>query len=190
MGYEDRDYMRGAPAGQRSNPLWWLLGLIAAVLIVAALRRGAPPHEGTPGDLAASVGPVKIGEMDFAVGGERSGELLPLLQTFFRQHGYDSTIHESADGSRSTAIFARQGQDGKIVQSVSYQRINAAKESLPVTHQLQCQLLRIDPVDASGAVEETVLLLDQLRLRLEQELPGIVTRFDNDPQAMTDDDWM
>jgi hypothetical protein len=185
MGYEDRDYMRGGPSGPSSNPLWWILGLIAVVVVFAALRRGSLSPSGQWEEVAVSIGPVRICEIDFAVDTDRDEALLPLLRSFFRQHGYDSTIHESADGSRSTAVFARQSSDGRVIQNVSYQQVRTAEATGQATRQLQCQVLRIEAAESGDVVVETLLLIDELRMKLEQELPGIVTRFDNEPKPVT-----
>ena len=184
MGYEDRDYMRGEAARGGSNPLWWILGLIAIILVVAVLRRGAMSPPGAADNLTASAGPVRVCELDFAVVADQNGALLSLLRSFFHAHGYDSTIHEAADGSRSTAMFARPNDGERIVQSISYQRIPATDEGIGQTHQLQCLVLVFEAADARDAIEETLLLIEELRLQLERELPGIVTRFDSDPKRV------
>lgn len=198
MGYQDRDYMRGAESGGgegRSNPLWWILGLIALILVVAYFRRGAmaPALEQAVQSGANVYGPLQTCRCELADGapGDR---VLSLLRAFFREQGWDAKIHETADATLTTATFFQPLPDrGQFEWSKSamYQRIGPAHASLKARHTLFFQIY--GPV--GGAARQSALIAEslevsrQLRTRLEAEFPGIVLHVDDTPQPAAYDGY-
>lgn len=192
MGYQDRDYMRveGSGRGERgSNPLWWILGLIALILLVSYFRRGttAPPLQQTLQQAAQASGPLQTCRFELAEvpPGER---LLPLLRTFFREQGYDSTIHETADGALVSATFSRASDNQHLARHAIYQHISPDHKTLNARHTLVFQVYHLGGTQAEH-LEQSLEVSRQLRMRLEADLPGIVLQVDDTPRAAAYDDF-
>jgi hypothetical protein len=192
MGYQDREYMRGEGSGGagRSNPLWWILGLIALILVVAYFRRGAMPH-GMPHTAQQAMqvgGPTQTCRIELAAGPEQAERLLPVLREFFHQQGYDSTIHETADRALTAASFLRQSESHLWTQSAVYQHIGSDHASRKPQHTLVFQV-HPGTADESAIVEQSLEVSRLLRLRLEAEFPGIVANIDDSPRPLAYDEY-
>jgi hypothetical protein len=194
MGYQDREYMRddGSGGGGRgSNPLWWILGLIALILIVSFFRRGATaPALQQAVQRAANVhGPMQTCRIELANGppGER---VLPVLRGFFREQGYDSTIHETADATLVSATFSRPSSNEHLARHAIYQHIGPAHKSLKPRHMLVFQVFSMGAaVEKAEHLEQSLEVSRQLRMRLEAELPGIIVNVDDEPRPAAYDEY-
>lgn len=194
MGYQDRDYMRGAGSdgGERgSNPLWWILGLIVLILVVSFFRRGAMSGGSLQSlqEVIETSGPMRTCRIELAAGPEQTTRLLPLLRDFFHEQGYDSTIHETADATLVSATFSRPSTSELLTQHAVYQRIGPDHKTLKPQHTLAFQVYRIGAaLEQAEHLERSLEVSRRLRMRLEAELPGIVVHVDDTPRPVAYDD--
>lgn len=198
MGYQDREYMRGEGSGggeRGSNPLWWILGLIALIFLVAFFRRGAmaPALQQAVQGGANVHGPMHTCRLELADGppGER---VLSVLRAFFREQGWDGTFHETADATLTSATFWQPSPNRERFEwskSVKYQHIAPAHASLKARHTLFFEIYGSggSAIQQAALIEESLEVSRQLRARLEAEFPGIVLHVDDTPQPAAYDDY-
>lgn len=188
MGIHDRDYVRMSNGrGPQSNPLWWILGLVAVIVVLSLVRRGSMPEVGQ-GTAGIAAGPVRTCVMQFARDEQLATKLIPALRSFFHEQGYDSTIHEAANGTLSSAAFMQTQRSLPLAQTVNYRFIADGHETLPGRHELQFHVFHQSAEPTGEAVEESQRLSEELRLRLEQQLPGAVIRVDSEPVPVSFND--
>jgi hypothetical protein len=179
----------GSGGGHGSNPLWWILGLIALILIVSFFRKGttAPALQQAVQRAATVYGPLQACRLELAKDSPQTDRVLPVLRAFFREQGYDTTLHESADGALVSATFSRLSSDEQLTQHALYQHIAADHKTLKPRHTLVFQVYRLGGTGAEH-LEQSLEVSRQLRMRLEADLPGIVLYVDDTPRAAAYDD--
>src|SRR5690606_3860330 len=167
MGYQDRDYMRGEGSGGegRSNPLWWILGLIALILVVAYLRRGTMSGSAGPQALQGLVeatGPLQTCEFELAAQGPPAERVVELLRSFFHEQGYDSTIHQTAAGTVVTATFILSTGGKQLSQYAIYHYVGSDHPSFNPRHTLSFQVYDAGAAPQSPQLEHSQRLSRQL----------------------------